>query len=117
MGTFNLEYFKKKLNINQHGEIRIVSDSMSPLIKSGEILKIIPLPSKLDRFDIVLFNYQGEPYCHFFWGINSNDQICTKSLKSPQKNDFPISKNNLIGVIANKKITFWQKVKVYFHLL
>jgi signal peptidase I len=118
MNSFNLDYFKKKLQINQYAEIRIISDSMYPLILNGEILKVIQLPKKLKRFDIIVFDYHGEPYCHFFWSkIANNDSLCTRSLKTPQKIDLPIKNLNLVGIVTNKKITSWQKFRVYFLIL
>jgi len=117
MPSFSLEYFKKKLQLNQHASIRIISDSMSPLITPGEIIEISPITSELNRFEIVLFDYYGTPFCHFYWeDVANSDFICTKSLKTPHLSDIPIHKNKLIGKITSKKLTPYQKFTVYLKI-
>jgi hypothetical protein len=113
-----IENFVKILNQNQIAKIRIVSDSMYPIIRTGETVDVVPISDKLNRFDIILFDYYGTPYCHFFWGNTSKvETICTKSLKSPQDDDIPMHQSRLIGKIKGKKLTSIQKFTVYLKIL
>jgi hypothetical protein len=114
MDNFNTEYFKKKLQINQCAEIRVVSNSMAPIIKIGEILHVKPVTSALSRFDIIIFDHYGQPTCHFFWAETPAGQICTKSLKFLFPSDTPFEKEKLIGIVPYKKISVGYKLLVTF---
>ena len=104
MYSFQHEVFKKKLS--QKGvtqKIRIVSDSMHPVIKINEVLDVERIEiHQLKRFDIILVNYFGTPYCHFFWNFLNENEIVTKSYKHPEKYDLPIKNEHIIGIIKNK---------------
>lgn len=113
MNTIDIEYFKKKLEINQSAEVRVISDSMRPLIHTGEVLQVKPISTKIRRFDIIIFDYHGAPMCHFFWARTPRNKICTKSLKNPSHNDLPIEENKVLGIVQNKKINLLHKLIIY----
>lgn len=118
MSSIIIEDFKKNLQLKKCTEIRIVSDSMSPLLVPGEKVKVVPISGELKRFDIVVFDYYGKPFCHFYWGrIANEDSLCTRSLKFPHRLDLPIHEHAIIGKIVCKKITLYQKIKVYFRII
>jgi len=100
--------------------VRIASDSMEPLLRTGEVIKAHFFQSledkqqiyKLKKFDLILFEATNGVTCHFFWK-HQDQLILTRSLKNPTDNDFPTEKNKVIGVIKNKKLKFKHKFYVY----
>jgi hypothetical protein len=112
MNNFNTEYFKKKLQIQSSVEIRVISDSMTPLISPGEILHISSAPQTLRRFDIIVFDHYNIPTCHFYWGETASGKLSAKSLKFLFPSDIPFEKEKLIGIVLNKKISFWRQILI-----
>jgi hypothetical protein len=120
--TLTIENFKILLEKNQKAKIKIASDSMWPLIRIGEQLTVHSINRPLQRFDIIVFNYNGSPFCHFFWGKllskkSNEDQFFTRSLKSPAQTDLPIFSKDILGIITSKKIGFFLRFRVYLYLL
>lgn len=95
-------------------QIRIVSDSMSPLIKSDEVLEIKPLNSTLKRFDLVVFWHDDKLTCHFLWQIHIDHYYLFKSLKHPRSCDPPIEKKFLLGQVHSRRLNTIQKIKIFF---
>ena len=120
--TLKLDHFRQLLTLKQMAKVRVTTDSMKPLIKPGEILTVVPIQAKLNRFDIIIFDYYGNPFCHFLWGkvFNKEQNIesyFTRSLKNPSVKDIPISENDILGIVTNKKINLLYKIKIYFILI
>ena len=96
-------------------KLKIISDSMQPIIKIGDEIEIQPIKfNELKRFDIILFYNAHKPVCHFFWcinGINKNEFL-TRSLKQPKFNDLPTPKNSLVGKVTNFKISLYYRIKI-----
>ena len=116
-----IDILRALLMKNNTAKIRIISDSMAPLIKPGEVVNINSVHKELSRFDIIVFDYYGAIFCHFFWKklinqTNSSISIQTRSLKKPAQADIPISPQSVIGVISCKKLTLFHKIKIYFNL-
>ncbi len=119
--SLTIDGLKLLLIKNKKAQVRIVSDSMHPLIRSGEILSISPLYKELSRFDLIIFDYYGNPFCHFFWskifnGTENDERIFTRSLKNPSQTDIPILPKDILGLVTNKKINWYLKIKVYLIL-
>lgn len=119
MNLIDIEIIKAQLNKNLTVKIKIISDSMSPLIKTNEEIMLIAYPkgTRLKRFDIIVFRYYEKIYCHFFWGKDISGNIFTKSLKNPKDFDVPIIENNIIGIVTHKKLSFFSKIIFYFKML
>lgn len=99
-------------------KIRIISDSMEPLIKKDEILIIENHDvEKLNRFDIIVFEYYEKVYCHFFWSYINQNIIITKSIKDSNEFDVPINKEHFIGVTKQKHANLLLKLFIYIKIL
>jgi hypothetical protein len=116
MDRIQLEALKRKLELSGSAEIRIVSDSMFPLLSVGEILEIKPLPAKLNPYDLLVFYDQNRLTCHFLWLDQRalNDSVVTRSLRAPQEDDIPVPSNHLLGWVPQKKISRITRFKIFF---
>ena len=109
---------KKTLAFDGELPIKIVTDSMRPLLQVDEKLKVIVPPKKLKMFDLVVF-YQSEKLnCHFLWRDqkNFNNTIVTRSLKQPKVDDPPVPYECILGVVKGKSISILQKLKILFYI-
>ncbi|OUR93626.1 hypothetical protein A9Q84_19345 [Halobacteriovorax marinus] len=93
-------------------EVEIVSDSMEPLIKTGELIKVQNVEEDLKLFDIIVFWRDGQFVSHFVWRFNgiSHKTITTRSLKDKGANELPVEFENVLGIIKDKKISLYTKV-------
>lgn len=93
------------MELSKKVELKVVSDSMMPLIPIGAMLEVEP-SEDYELFDIVLFKVKDKMYCHYIWKINSKidkDYLVTRSLKTAEE-DFPIHQNQILGVVRNFRI-------------
>ena len=121
----HFEFLKETLGKQGHLNIRIISDSMEPVIKTGEELQVLPCVSDfnlLNRFDILVF-WNGKYFvCHYLWNKNQlsfnkkEKLLTTRGLKNLYE-DFPIQESHILGVLPNRRIPFWWKLKIYLRSL
>ncbi len=106
--------FKKYLSQNQALPLKIASDSMEPLLKIGQEIKLVFKPiDDLRPFDLIVFLENERLVCHFYWHRNSLDgSILTRSLKNPKLSDFPIHPDFYLGLVPDIRLGFAQKAKV-----
>lgn len=95
----------------------VVSDSMSPLIKIGDELKIeiVSKNVKFKRFEILLFKSEFGFTCHYFWKSNDHFDkglIITRNLKDGD-HDIPFDRQLVVGIIKNFKISLFSKLKIF----
>lgn len=115
MDRIKFELLKNKLEDGPI-EIRIVSDSMLPLIKVGDTISMFKKPTKLKAFDIIVFFDVDKLVCHFIWKDQKdfNGSIITRSLKEPYKNEVPRNYKDIIGIVSSKKISSTTRIKILF---
>lgn len=114
ISRIDFEVFKNALNQKGQLPIQIVSDSMEPLLKVSETLSVVPISSKIEIFDLVVFYQQQRLNCHFLWRDQKdfNNSIVTRSLKNPLQQDAPVTYDCILGVVPGKKISFITKAKI-----
>jgi hypothetical protein len=113
----HLEVFKTRLIAGELVFIEIMSDSMSPVLKVGEsyLVSKIERDYKPKKFEILIY-WNGEKLiAHYFNEIarlaeTNEDVWIFKSIKSKNKEDFPVRPESIVGIV-NKKIS------VYFRLI
>ncbi|WP_127718490.1 hypothetical protein [Halobacteriovorax sp. HLS] len=92
--------------------IKIVSDSMMPLLRVNNIYTVSAADlSSIKRFDVILFWYRGEPTAHFYWGPNllsKEKSFITKSLKEASQCDEPTDNLLFLGLV-NIKVSLFHK--------
>lgn len=110
---FDLEVLKSVLKRDKKTILKVVSDSMSPLIKVGESIEVALLeaPEQLKPFDIILFEQARRLNCHFLAKTDYiNNLFITKSLKNPSASDYPLETKQILGIVTSKKISFFTKI-------
>lgn len=111
-----IEFVLQKNRLAKVGKqnIRIVSDSMQPLLKINQEITVIPLLTEIKRFDLLVYFKNNNLTCHFLWMDQRrfNNSIVTRSLKDPYRNEPPISFDNIYGVLPHLKISLATKIKI-----
>jgi hypothetical protein len=86
--------------------LNVISDSMSPLIRSGDQVQVAPVSHKaLHLGDVIVFSDLGELVTHRFWGITINEsieQLITKGDR-PQHFDQLHDTGTLIGLVIGRR--------------
>jgi signal peptidase I len=112
---FDHEVLRKKLARGEQHTLKIVSNSMEPLIKVGEEVVVCspPKPEHLQIFDILVFSQGNRLNAHFLTKVDwQRDHFVTRPLRDPSQQDYPISFKDIIGIIPHKKIGWWQKLRI-----
>ena len=76
----DFESYKKEISSQGNILVRVVTDSMEPLIKVNEqfIVERIDDLEALKRFDIIIFLLEGKLLAHFYWGRSfMNSDLCS----------------------------------------
>lgn len=85
----------------------IVSDSMEPLIKTGDKIVVGIGDRDLKRFDVIVFYNQGKLICHYLWAVNKIIEpilFQTRSLKYGGK-DMPVSFDDYLGKVVSHRLS------------
>lgn len=114
----HFELLKEGLRAKSTWPVKIISDSMEPLIKTGEEVEVIPAPENLQRFDILVFWSESKLICHYLWSrnqlkFNHADQLLVTRPLKYRGEDFPISPHHVLGVVKHRRLNLWQKIKAY----
>ncbi|MCR9202935.1 MAG: hypothetical protein NXH75_00015 [Halobacteriovoraceae bacterium] len=111
---FDIEVLRKKLLRGDIVSLQVVSDSMEPVIKTGESIDVGHISLKsLRPFDIILFFQGGRLNTHLLVKTDEiNNQFITQPLKLPKHNDYPLSGDEILGIVKNKKLNLWHRLRV-----
>lgn len=85
----------------------VVTDSMTPLIKVGDMIMVDVGNRDLKRFDVVVFYSDGKLICHYLWAMNrfvTPILFQTRGLKFGAK-DFPVSIDDFLGKVVSHKVS------------
>lgn len=114
---YSLDDFRKlKNSLARAGsvEIRLVSNSMAPLLPTGATARIEPCsPEDLSKYDIIVFWYHGDLTCHCFWSpglfpaANGERTLVTKGLNNSSVDD-PVHESWLLGKVVSHRTSAWQ---------
>jgi hypothetical protein len=118
MDRSDFEKLKQSLETAGQLPIRIVSDSMEPLLRVQETLDVKKLENSLKTFDLVVFYQARRLNCHFFWRDQKDFDNCivTRSLKEPAQDDPPVPYDCILGWIPERRIRFSMKLKILFQI-
>ena len=114
------EFVAAKLRLRHRGVlgVRIVSGSMSPLIRVGERIEVRKKSSP-ELFDVVVYHHpDGQLICHYVWGRSRFDR--SAYLLRPLKGagvDLPVRAGQILGYVPGKQITGWRKSLILWALL
>lgn len=111
---FDIEVLRKKLLRGDTVSLQVVSNSMEPVIKTGEMIEVSRVSlSDLKVFDIILFFQGGRLNSHFLAKTDeNNNQFITRPLNGSGPSDYPLRGDEIIGIVSNKKLNLWHRLKV-----
>ena len=106
----------KELNTQKTISVQIVSNSMEPIIKTGEIIHVEKLTGEPKIFDILVFYQNNIFLCHYFWKKNTyidNDgkNYLTRALASHGA-DIPFSRDQILGRVVGKHLSFLRQYRI-----
>lgn len=117
MDLLKLKTLKIKLDQEDTLSLRVASDSMEPILKTGQIIQVKKIKShELKKFDTIVFFQNEKIMCHFLWAIQIDAEgktlLITKSIKNPKEIDLPLKENLLLGKV-DVKIPLLLKLKIW----
>jgi len=119
MKEYDPDEFKSlKTNLLATGRLafRVVTGSMKPVIKPGDVVEIVPVNTELRKFDIIIFDNSNVLVCHYIWKINqlsvgsSGPTITTRGLYA--KEDLPVSFDRVLGKVVSHKLTLTTRLRL-----
>ena len=96
-------------------KLKVITNSMEPVIMVGESIVIVVGTQDIKRFDIVVFFKNGKLICHYLWSVNKKCipvQLQTRNI--PGHLDSPFSDEDCLGKVISHKLSFWQKLRSLF---
>jgi hypothetical protein len=117
----DFERLKERVRSAGFAEIRIVSDSMAPLLPVGALARIEACDfDRVARYDLVVFWYDGKLMCHCVWdrgvlpAANGERTLVTKGLANSSADD-PVRESWILGRVVSHRATplgfFWNHLK------
>lgn len=101
-----VELLRQSMENGRSPFVNVISDSMSPLIRSGDQVRLAPITQNaLQPGDIIVFSDIGGLSTHRFWGIiafESNEQLITKGDR-PQHFDQLHDTDTLVGLVIGRR--------------
>lgn len=102
---------KKDINV------KIVTDSMYPYIRIGQVIKVSAAKINFAPFDIIVFlGPDHKLICHVVIKV-FEDHLITRGAKSGSNLDEPILKSNILGVVNGIKLSRFFKLKMLLKYL
>ena len=112
------EFIELKAKLKDEGMIplKIVSDSMEPLLMVDMNYKVANLEEQPQRFDIVVFYRDEKLVAHYIWKTNQLRGISytTRSLKDPGSDEIPVAEQDILGILVGKRLNFFKKLYLSF---
>lgn len=95
-------------------KLKVVSDSMHPIIRIGDELSTENITADLNTFDIILFKRHDKLVVHYVWRNQKdfNNTVITRSLQNIYHDEEPVSYEDLLGKISNYKLSSYIKIKI-----
>lgn len=111
MSPEDFVFLKAKLAKIGHHRLKILSDSMEPILKVNHEYRVEFCSfGDLKTFDIVVFLEGRKLMSHFLWfKSESFEHWISKSYRYPTQLDSPITEQNYLGVIRDPKISKVQR--------
>lgn len=119
MDLLKFRTLKSKLNREGSLSLRVASNSMVPVLKTGQIISVKRAEiANLKKFDILVFLQNEIIMCHFLWSVQTGSEgqveLITKSIENPTEIDIPLKEGLLLGKVdatipIHIKIKIWLK--------
>jgi signal peptidase I len=105
--------------VRAHGgfNCRVVSDSMTPFLKVGEIVRIEPVGDFRDlrRFDVIVYKSGDKLFCHYVWSLNRLEPptVVTRSLKGRRHDDLPVPFGDILGRATGRRLPLGSRLWLF----
>lgn len=117
----NFEELKKKLQNEGRLTIKLVSNSMSPVLPTGAVASIEPVSyNQIQNLDFIVFHSNEILVCHAVWRLgyfkdaNGERTIITRGIATPHF-DLPVSESRILGRVTSHRISrkkfYWLALK------
>lgn len=126
-GLSREEFQRMQLELNSRGNLSLYtfSDSMSPVVKQGQVLEIesIKDPKSFRKFDPIIFWHDGSLLCQYLWGINKafmqeeNLLLLTRPFHPLNGPDTPVPLSYVLGKPKKLRLSLWRKFLILLHAL
>ena len=109
---FDLQYLRKKLGENGQLSLNVISQSMEPFIKKGDVV-IVKEGSNFKPFDVIVYKQGQQLFCHFYLDqqiINGETFVSARGLNDLKQIEHPISPNHILGQVVNYELGLLKKI-------
>ena len=127
---YSLDQFELlKMALRKKGsvEIRLVSNSMAPLLPTGTTARLEPCDfERVSRYDMIVFWYHGKLMCHCVWDFgsfpaaNGEKTLITRGLANGESDD-PVHESWILGKVVSHKVGpfgfYWNYLKARLGLM
>lgn len=112
------EFLKLKEDLGKQGMVplKIVSESMEPVLSKGSNYKVAKLEDEPSKFDIIVFLRDGSLVAHYIWRVNrlKGTSFTTRSLQDPAHDEIPVDESEVLGILVGKRLNFLRKLILNF---
>lgn len=100
-------------------KFKVVSDSMHPLIKIGQLLTLAPRKPAYKTFDMIVFRRGSNLVVHYVWRDQSarNNTVVTRSLKNIYSDEEPVGLDEIVGEVCDVRCGTFLRLKIVFQCL
>jgi len=114
----SMKKLKKIMNHDGLMDVEVMSGSMLPHFKVGQVVRIYPLGdmNKLKTFDIIVFKRSDIYIIHYFveWGqvlgVDSGPRLITKALHGSDF-DEPVHPSDVLGIASDDPLPLFLRTK------
>ncbi len=110
-----MKRLKQELKRAKKLKIKIMSGSMSPVLKTDEILEVSWIPKNFEpqKYDIFVYWDGMRLIGHYFYEkanlLNDQNEVWIFKCLIAKSEDFPVARKEVIGIV-NKKIPFLRRL-------
>lgn len=117
LSSEEVEIIRARVNFEGEITVQIASGSMEPVLKTGEKLRMQKPPDlkEISVFDIVVFMQNAIPTCHAVLDktrYKGRENFLITGGLATRHEDRPVYQKDLIGIIREKKLSLWQKLRI-----
>lgn len=96
---------------------RVVTGSMEPVIRIGDVVAVVPVRLPPRRFDILVFRRKNKAIVHYLWHINripaedGSPVFITRALTGGE--DLPVQATEVIGSVVSHRLSLSWKLRLF----
>ena len=112
MDREEFQSLKAKLQNEGMVPLKIISESMEPVLTLNTNYKVASLAGDPSKFDIIVFLRDQRLVAHYIWRINTIKGVSytTRSLQDPHKDEIPVESQDILGILVGKRLNFFRKL-------